>query len=296
MSRKILFIANPKSRSIDKMDLDSEISRLAEKYNFNWEIYFTLGDNDDQVIRQKLQKFKPDKVVAVGGDGTINLVASHLINSKTGLGIIPAGSANGLAFNLNIPRDIEEAMTIILETEPNPIDVIKINNKSYCLHLCDIGINARIVKRFEDQDSKGLLGYGKQRIKEFFSERKIFAFNINTPSMRKRYRAEMIVIANAKSFGTGAVINPSGLVNDGKFEIIIIQPYPMWIIFYLLYMSFVGKTDKLKYVKIITATEAQIILDKPHDLQTDGEIIEGLKKINFEILKSALKVHFILPE
>jgi diacylglycerol kinase (ATP) len=288
MVTQVLFVCNPKSELMQKTDIESLIVKYADIYNYRWQIYYSEGKRDDENIRSILKDYNPSKVVVAGGDGTINMVASHLINSPVEMGIIPAGSANGLAFNLGIPPNVEEALKLVFETEAISIDVLQINER-YCLHLSDIGINARIVKRFDNLNLKGLRGYGKQMIKELKSKKTIFGFTLITPGLTKRYRAEMLIFTNARSFGTGAVISPSAQMDDGLFDIVIIKPYPYWALFYLLLMSFIGKTDRLKYVKIIPAINCQVILDRTNDVQIDGEVVEGVKNLEIKIIKSAIK-------
>ncbi len=290
MTKKILFIVNPGSGIFNKTNIESGISEFANNYKFKWELSYTEKYGYQEKLKQMIQGYKPDIVVAVGGDGTVNQVATELVGTETELAIIPAGSANGLAYNLNIPTVIEEAMHLFLNADSKPIDAIRINEKSYCFHLSDIGLNARIVKRFEQEGSRGLPGYGKQMIKELFSKRTVFSFNLKTPELEKRFRAEMLIIANARSYGTGAIINPPGRPDDGKFEIIIIRPYPWWVLFRLLKMFFFGKLDSLKYIKVIETTRVTIKLDQPQDLQADGEIIKDARLLNFQIVPSAVKV------
>lgn len=292
MTKKILFIANSTSGLLNRTNIESDISGFSVKYKFKWEIYYTEVSGNQLKIRKKIQEYQPDIVVAAGGDGTVNQVATELIGKRTELGIIPAGSANGLAYNLGIPFDFKEALHLILNTDPKPIDVIELNERNYCLHLSDIGINARIVNRFEKEGSKGLLGYGKQMIKELLSKRIVFSSNLITPGLNKRFRAEMLVIANARSFGTGAIINPVGRLDDGLFEIIIIRPYPWWVLLHLLKMFFFGKIDNLKYIKIIKTSWAEIKFEKPQDLQADGEIVKGVEALNIKIIPSAVKIHY----
>lgn len=292
MTKKILFIANPASGLLNRTNIESDISDFSVKYKFKWEIYYTVKFGCQEKIQERIQNYKPDIVVAAGGDGTVNQVATELIGKRTELGIIPAGSANGLAYNLNIPTGFEEALQLILNSDSKPIDVIELNERNYCLHLGDIGINARIVKRFEQEGSKGLLGYGKQMIKELFSKRMIFSFNLESPELNRKHRAEMLVIANARSFGTGAIINPPGLLDDGEFEIIIIKPYPWWVHLHLLKMFFFGKLDNLKYINVIKTKRARIKLDKPQDIQIDGEIVKGVGALNIRIIPSAVKIHY----
>jgi diacylglycerol kinase (ATP) len=287
--KRILFVINPKSGRGQQQNTDAVLSRFSEEYSFNYKIYRTTGENDSEEISSQIKDFKPETVIAVGGDGTVNMVAAELIGRDIRLGIIPAGSANGLAHNLEIPENFEAALKKNLTSRSVSIDVIQINKKYYCLHLGDIGLNARIVKRFEEEGSKGMLGYGKQLFKELFEGKTSFTFYLEIAGHRKRkMKAEMLVIANAKRFGTGAIINPTGKINDGKFEIIIIRPYPWWFVFTFLYASFTGHLHKMRYVKVFSASRAEIALPEYQEFQIDGEMIPETKKINVEILHNAL--------
>jgi len=135
-------------------DYHSIISASAEKFDFGWKIFETTGENDPNKIRAQIKDFQPNKVIAVGGDGTVNMVAVELLKTEIELGIIPSGSANGLAYNIGIPVNFRRALSFNLENPANPMDVIKINDRFYCLHLSDVGINARIVKRFEKEGKR----------------------------------------------------------------------------------------------------------------------------------------------
>ena len=290
--KRILFVINPKSGRGQRQDIDVILSRFSEEFNFDYKIYQTNGENDQKEISSQIEDCKPETVIAVGGDGTVNLVAGELVGRDINLGIIPAGSANGLAYNLGIPENFEAALKKNLNEVAKPVDVIKLNGKHYCLHLADIGLNARIVKRFEKEGSKGMLGYGKQLFKELFEGKTYFSFYIKLPEHRRRkLRAEMLVIANAKSFGTGAMINPTGKIDDGKFEIIIIRPYPWWFVFTFVYAAFTGKLHKMKYIKVYSASHAEIKLPVPEEFQIDGEVLPETQEVNVEILPGALYVH-----
>ncbi|MGF1586525.1 MAG: diacylglycerol/lipid kinase family protein [Bacteroidales bacterium] len=292
MKNKVLFIVNPTSEKIKKKEFESVIKDYSKKHNFDWQVYYTEKSDTGKDIQKIIENFNHDLVIAGGGDGTINLVASQLIGSGVELGIIPAGSANGLAYNLDIPDYLEEALEVSLTARAKPFDAILINDQIHCFHLSDIGLNARVVKRFEQEGSKGLTGYGKQMFREFFEKKTVITFSIDAQGKKKKYKAEMLVIANARSFGTGAVINPLGSVDDGEFEIIMVRLYSWWSIFYLFRMFIFGKLEKMKYVKVIKTNKADIVLDKPHDLQTDGEIVNEIERLKIRILPSALKIRY----
>jgi diacylglycerol kinase (ATP) len=289
---KILFIANPTSPVNEKEEIEKIISEFSARYKFNWTIYYTKAQHNIENIQNKINEFEPALIIVSGGDGTINLVGKILLNSNIEMGIIPAGSANGLAYNLSIRGDIRNALQKIMESKSKPIDAIRINKQYICLHLCDVGINAQTVKRFEREKSKGILGYGKHMIKELWTNKPEFSFYLSTETHKQKFKAEMLVVANAKAYGTGATINQDGDINDGKFEIIIIKPYPWWSLFRLLKLLFIAKNHHLDFVKVISTSKADIEFSKPQDLQADGEMIESISAIHAEILPSALKIRY----
>lgn len=289
--KKVLLVINSKSGLGAAKDFHTKLKELAEENNIQVEVYETTGKGDRAAIRQLISENKPDVVYAAGGDGTVNLVATELLNTGISLGIFPAGSANGLAYNLGITNEMEDVLLKYLNETPVDMDVIRFNNDYYCFHLADIGVNARIVSRFEKEGSRGMLGYGKHLLQELVGEKTWFNFYIEVPgSRRKKMKAEMLVFANAKSYGTGAMINPTGKFNDGRFEIIVLRPYPWWFVFTFIYAVFTGKLHRMKYIKVFSMKKARIVLVKKQEIQVDGEIIPDVKTIDAEILPGALKV------
>jgi diacylglycerol kinase (ATP) len=289
--RKILFVVNLKSGIGSAKDFQAQLEAASVNHQFEWMIYETTGLDDQNEIRRLLKKYKPSVAFAVGGDGTVNMLATELIGSKIMLGIIPAGSANGLAYNFGIKDNLDQILLNMKQKIPFLMDGIRVNKEHFCFHLGDVGVNARIVSRFEKEGSKGMLGYGKQLIKELFNKKTWFTFYLQVPGeRRKKMKAEMLVIANATRYGTGAIINPIGKLDDGKFELVVIRPYPWWFIFTFFYAVFTGKLHRMKYVKVISASEALITFIKPQEFQLDGEMIPAAKEIKAEIMHAAVKL------
>ncbi len=289
---KILFVVNPVSGKTGKKNIEKIITEYAAQYHFSWETCHTEKQDSGNKIQKKIGEFNPDLVIVVGGDGTINLVGGLLLNSAIEIGILPAGSANGLAYNLDIPGNFGEALQQTLKAKAQPFDIIRINQHHICLHLGDVGINAQTVKRFEKEGSKGFFGYGKHMIQELRTKKQAFSFYLSTEGHKKKYTAEMLVLANAKAYGTGAMINRDGKTDDGKFEIIIIKPYPWWSLFRLMRLLFIGKRTHVDFVKVLSVSKADIQFSKPQDLQADGEMIEAISAIRAEIVPAALKIRY----
>ena len=286
----ILFVINPISGDEDKTDFKGKAQKhqLSKKYNV--EFFYTTGEDDENKLSESVKQLDPEICVAVGGDGTINLVASTIANTNIKLGIIPGGSANGMAYELGIAKNITKAMDLLVSPKTKRTDVLKINDSHICLHLSDLGMNARIVRRFEEDDMRGLLGYAKQFFREWDISKK-FKCQVNLKNGKNlKENAVMLVIANASYFGTGVNINPLGKLDDGKLDVIVIKPYPYWYIFKFIAASVIGKLHQQEYVKVISAEEVNITVTPPQDLQIDGEVFHEQTDIKATVLKHAIEV------
>jgi YegS/Rv2252/BmrU family lipid kinase len=287
--KKLLFIINPKSGNSNKSNLEKQISIVCDKNKKEYTLFYTTGENDIEKIKEKQSEYQADTIVACGGDGTVNLVAQTLLETSTQMGIIPLGSANGLAHELEIEEDIIESLAIILLGKTLSMDVISINNEFICLHLSDLGFNAQMIKDFEESGERGMLSYAKS----FFGslmDKKTTEFRIEFNGTEKTVKAEMIVLANASSYGTGAVINPGSRMDDGSFELVIFKPIPMRDLLSLTLESFLGDIKNSPYVEIYKVKEAKIFCQEAELLQVDGELKGEILEVKAEILKGALNV------
>jgi YegS/Rv2252/BmrU family lipid kinase len=286
---KLLFIINPKSGNSDKSQLEEQIKSVCAKNNKEYAVFYTTGENDSEKMRKKISEYQPDTLVACGGDGTVNLVAQLLLNSEIQLGIIPLGSANGLAYELEIEEDIEQSLAIILRGRTISMDAIRINKEFICLHLSDLGFNAKMIREFEESGERGMLAYAKA----FFSslvDKETNEFRIEFIGTEKIIKAEMIVLANASSYGSGAVINPGSKLDDGSFELVIFKPIPLRDLLSLTLESFLGDIKNSPYVEIYKVEEAKIFCKGAELLQVDGELKGEKKEVKAEVMKGAIKV------
>ncbi|MCW3114290.1 MAG: hypothetical protein JWR18_2686 [Segetibacter sp.] len=285
----ILFVVNPISGGKDKKDYQDAIEKYFAPLPHNIELFLLDDKNNAQNLERHIEKLKPQVVVAVGGDGTVTMVAKQIVGKDIILGILPAGSANGMARELNIPENIEEALKIIENGRVKEMDVLKINNL-LCLHLSDIGLNARLVKYFEDGNRRGKLGYAKVALRVLFRTQNIRVI-IETKDSEITRDAFMVVLANASKYGTGAVINPTGDLYDGLFEVVIIRQLS---IITLIKMWLRPKTLNPKKIEVVQAKAVRIQTHRKVHFQVDGEYIGKVHTISAKVLPAHLKI--LLPE
>ncbi|HEX8461642.1 MAG TPA: diacylglycerol kinase family protein [Segetibacter sp.] len=285
----LLFAVNPISGGRQKDEHESTIRKTFEKLPHIIEFFLLQGKNDAQELVKAIEKVKPQIVVAVGGDGTVSMVAKEILGTDKQLGILPAGSANGMARELNIPINIEQALQILLTGNVKKIDVISIN-KLMCLHLADIGLNARLVKYFEEGNMRGKLGYAKVALRVLLRQQNIRVI-IHSRDKEIKRDAFMVVLANASKYGTGAVINPQGDLADGLFEVVIIKKLGIAT---LIKLWLYPKGLDPKKIEVIQAKSVHIHTQKKMHFQVDGEYIGKVYNVHAEIQPG--KLNILLPE
>lgn len=288
--RRYLFIVNPIAGGGSKDSCMDFLKRTFEKRNIPVHTFETTGKNDFEQAQKAIDKAQPDTVVAVGGDGTINLVAQLLRNTDLRFGIIPLGSANGMAVELGIPSNFEDATRVLLYGDTRPLDALLINETYLSLHLSDIGLNAKVVKRFEEEKLRGMGSYIRQFISELFQLRPN-KFSLTLDGRKPfRKKANMIVLANATKYGTGIAVNPDGKLDDGYFEICVIKPFIWYQFFPILFSFLAGRVRNSPHVNIYQCQTAHIINRDEEILQIDGEVIGNPKTVDVKILPQAYQV------
>lgn len=280
---RLLFVINPNSGGKKKADPGTMVENYFRDRPETIQI-FRLDDAD--TLHHQIKQFRPDCVIAVGGDGTVKMVAEELLNSQITMGILPAGSANGMATELEIPEDWEQALSIILQGTVKEIDVIRINGKDICIHLGDIGLNALLVRNFEKRGIRGKLGYALASAKTFM-ERQRLEIQIENKRLHVSRNAFMIVLANARMYGTGACINPDGDLSDGFFEVVILRQLSLIELFKMVLRH---RPFDPRKTEIIQADNVTITTRKKAHFQIDGEYLGKIKQVKANILPKALKI------
>ena len=282
---KILFVINPVSGD-SRIDWEGLIRQYFETAEAAFEIYNLTGENDLPSIEKMIEKFKPGRVIAVGGDGTVSLVAKMLLNTGIAVGLLPAGSANGMAKELGMSFVPNEAIGLAVHGTVKNADVIRINGDLISLHLSDIGLNARLIKNFDDGKMRGKMGYAKVVLKTLW-KKTLMKVHIKIGDEEIIHDAEMVVLANASRYGTGAVINPEGNLYDGHFEVVIMRKLAISELFKMWFRVRPFDPEKMK---VFPATSVSIHTTRKVHFQVDGEYIGMVKDIEAEILAGQLKL------
>ncbi|MCZ4243521.1 diacylglycerol/lipid kinase family protein [Pedobacter punctiformis] len=285
---KLLFIINPGSGSHDT-DLTTLISNYYKDRETVVDLFELPQSCSIEKIKQKIKQSDADRVIAVGGDGTLKLVAECLLNTETPIGIIPAGSANGMAKELGIATDLTEALELAENGIVKKIHAIKINDE-LCIHLSDLGFNAYLIKKFDGLSERGMWGYAKATWHALWNHKRM-EVELDLKGERVKSAAAMVALANATRYGTGLKINPDGKLDDKLFEVVLVKDYSYLEILKIW-------TTKLPFnprkIEVFQTSEVKISSKHKVHFQVDGEYIGKINTVEAKILPAAISV--IVPK
>jgi len=285
--KRCLFIINP----ISGLGRQKEVPELIDKYldhdRFSYELIVTdyAGHAYDLASRQ-FEDF--DVMVAVGGDGTINEVASGLINKPTALGVIPLGSGNGFARHLEISTQINRAIEQFNHSQEINIDTGLLNHKPF-FNVSGVGFDGQISKTFAEQETRGYITYARCVMEQLQNyEPKRFSGVLNGRELEGEYF--LIAFANTTQYGNNAIIAPQADTYDGLLDIVMIKPFPSIHIPVFTVMALFRNLHQSPYVE--TFKTESIILHNPEaaPIHIDGEFLSHDPKIEVKINASSLKV------
>lgn len=286
---KLLLVVNPISGGVDKDPFLKEAKALLDKFKIEYHIFKTSGKNDEIELKKILDSFQPNKVASVGGDGTTLFTSIALLGSDIPMGIIPLGSANGMAIELNVNTTPIHALNDMLLSEHiKDMDIILVNDQYYCLHIGDVGINAQIVDKYSKDARRGMMTYAKYFAREVLANNR-FEYTIEANGKTYSGKTLDMNFCNARKFGTGMPLTKSGTPFDGKFEIVMINDVSSSKLI-RAGLSIVDERygDNLNR-ETIECEEATVRFKEKQLLQLDGEVIGDVDEIHAKILKGGIK-------
>lgn len=226
-------------------------------------------------------------VIAWGGDGTINEVASALVFGPTSLGIVPSGSGNGLARELNVSRRPEQAIAEALKASPRLIDAGELGGRLF-FNLAGLGFDAHIATCF-DLDTSGRRGF---RTYARLTAREMFRYPAGTFCLNGVTvdRALLVNLANSGQFGNGARVAPSARVDDGLLDLVVFRESTRLRAISTIPRFFTGSFERVKGVTVQRVERVTISADHPIAYHVDGEPVAGGTVLEGRVHPSALRV------
>jgi len=287
LKRKALFIINPISGGKKKDQVPALIKNILDHTHFESTIVYTeRAMHGSELAKDAVGKY--DYVIAVGGDGTVNEIASAIVGTNVALGVIPFGSGNGLARFLGIPMDTAKSIEAINGERVEAIDSAILNGQRF-FNLAGMGFDAHIAEVFSHDKNRGFWAYIKSSLREI-SNYKAKTYQINIDGTEYVRDAFMLSIANSSQFGNNAHVSPHASVQDGLLDICVIKQFPLWRFPEMGIRMFAKTADKSKYVEIIRGKNVIIKRSTDGPVHLDGEPQMMGKEVSIQMVPASLRI------
>ncbi|MFT3885894.1 MAG: YegS/Rv2252/BmrU family lipid kinase [Flavobacteriales bacterium] len=228
-----------------------------------------------------------DRVISIGGDGTLNAVAAGLVGTNTALGVVAMGSGNGYARSLKLPLDPEKALRVAFTGTPKPMDICYLNDQPF-LGTAGIGFDARVAWEFDRTDVRGMWNYMRIILKDILHAKPMRVV-VKANHETREEQVLMMVFANTREFGNGAVISPGSAPDDGTAELQLVAK-PGFIPLLKAFMDlYGGRADRNKHIRTIVAREATVFQSGTL-AHLDGEPITIGHDVHFRLEPKRLNV------
>lgn len=227
-------------------------------------------------------------VVAIGGDGTMNEVATALVGTSAIFGLIPCGSGNGLGRHIGIPGPGKGAFRTLAEGEPTVMDTGLINGDPF---FCagGVGFEALIAGRFAVLTNRGFSGYLRTGLKAWFNYQPE-SYTIHHAAGKTRLEALTLTIANSAQYGNNAFIAPGASICDGLLNLTAVPRVNFFNAIPLFWRLFQGSLQRVPSVVMLQGRSFIIERDKPGWVHTDGEPRAEASRLEITIRPKSLRI------
>lgn len=288
LKKNILFIINPISGGKNKSTFRKLAEANLDHSQFSSEYVFSQSVGHAHQLANQAVRDGFDVVVAVGGDGTINEVASAIEGSGTIMGIVPCGSGNGLARALKITLDRKAAIQTLNHFKIEKIDTGAFNDRSF-YNMAGIGFDAHISSCFAKIAKRGFQGYVRTAFSEI-SKYEPEQYRIEIDGHAVERTAFMICLANSSQFGNNAHVAPKASLRDGLLDVCIIKPFPLYHFPVMGLHMFTKTADRSRYVEIIKGKDIRISRLVEGSVHVDGEPLQMGKELQVKVKPLNLQV------
>ncbi|HHY47218.1 MAG TPA: diacylglycerol kinase family lipid kinase [Firmicutes bacterium] len=286
---RFMVIANPRAGRGRGSKIIPVVREFLASWGLPFDIRVTEGPGEATRYAHEAALSGYDVVVAAGGDGTVNEVANGIMGKGTILGVIPCGTGNDFALSLGISKDPVRACRTLVAGCVARLDIGRVLDR-YFVSSVGVGFDGTVAK--EANRSIPVLRGAAVYVLALLKVLLTYA----APRMRIRLDhksisldAQLVAITNAPTYGGGMRIAPEAIMDDGMFEVCIMERMGSLETLYHLPKVFKGTHVRLPKVKMYRAKEIWIESDRTVPLHMDGEVTEA-SALHFEIRNQALPV------
>lgn len=265
--QRIQLIINPAAGM--KQPILQPLNTVFHKYQIEWDVSITHKDGDAVYLTQQAVAAGVDVVAAYGGDGTLMEVVNGLVGSEIPLAILPGGTGNAMAFELKIPRQLEEAAELICQEHTiRWLDVVQMGKRFFFLRSYT-GLNLTYQATREMKEQFGLLAYAVATFQTITDPQRA-NFKLTIDGRTVETAGISCLIANASSVGGFDLsIGPTVKPDDGLLDVFVIDTDAISLL--SIAGSLLAASDLSSYIQHWQGQEIVVEADPPQNVSTDGE-------------------------
>lgn len=286
--KNIAFIINPISGTLNKRRIPKIIDKLLDKEQWMPDIVFTEYKGHGIELARHYAALGFNAVVAVGGDGTVNEVASGLRGTNTALGVIPIGSGNGFARHMGTPLRTTNAVEALNNMTPVRCDYGLANDHPF-FATCGTGFDASISEEFQKAGTRGFRTYFEKIVKNIFTYEPE-NYKLEGEGIDIEGKAFLVTVANCSQWGASAVIAPKASIQDGKLDVVFCSPFPLILAPGLALGLFTKTIDQGIHVTSLKTKEVTLFRDNAGPFHIDGDPVEMGTEIHIRVVEDGLWV------
>jgi len=272
--KKVHFIVNPIAGKGDVALNEIFLAKYFDSAEYDLTVKMSNYAGHAQVLVKESLRDGAQMLVACGGDGTINEVASCLVGTEVPLGIIPMGSGNGLAESLGIPRKVKEAIDIIKQGKTSNIDAALVNGKPFFSNM-GIGFDAKVISNYNKSGTRRFWAYLKAVFKSIKEFNTVESIKVELNGKTFRANPFMFFVSNSKIMGYDISLTRMASMEDGLLDVVIIENLNRGEMLLLGILVILRLNQYLKKVQYFKVSELKLAFDsKCGDrlMQADGEL------------------------
>ncbi|MDN5331439.1 MAG: hypothetical protein PWP45_664 [Tepidanaerobacteraceae bacterium] len=283
---KAFFVVNPTAGKKRALKIWNHLKPLID---FHYEFALTEGPGNATEIARQALRAGYEKIVAVGGDGTVREVVQALSHRKASLGVIPAGTGNDFVRSVGIPSDPKKALEVLKSGKVRCIDLLRAGD-SFFINVAGAGLDAEVADAVNKSARffNGTVTYVVQLIKVLAaSTPRHVTIEIDGKTVKRR--AWLVSVGNARYYGGGMMICPDALVDDGFLDVCIVNEISKVELLRFLPSVFSGKHKNHPAYEVLRGKKVKIKFNPPAKVHVDGDIT-GITPVEFSIEPGALKL------
>ena len=286
------FIVNPVAGDVSgkKMQKNvAEIEKILKEKGIDYSIHFTKEKGHAKTLTRELIENNATDIIAVGGDGTLHEVINGFARfDNVNLGLLPCGTGNDFASAINLPLNVEDALSVILSSSPKYTDFMQMPTVR-AMNIIGMGIDVDVLKRYNALKKKTKFGYTKCLIKTLLKFNYV-EFDAEINGERSSHKSFIACIANGNAYGGGIPICPIADPTDKKIDFVTIKEIKK--------LKIIGAFIKLKKGKILTLKESshktvkevKIFPKTEYTVNVDGELYDNIP-FEIKVVSNTLKMY-----